>query len=91
MKESHKGHPIMWRVKIQEGKDCLKKAAGTWVFPSNFQGYTKTATLMPEMTKPTHHTGDVVSMDSVFYVSVDIIVMHNHGAYGQALSKKHKY
>ena len=30
-------------------------------------------------------------MDSGFYVSVGIIVMHNHGVYGQALIKKRRY
>ena len=28
------GNPIMWRVKIQEGKDRPKKPYGSWAFPS---------------------------------------------------------
>ena len=27
------GKPIMWRIKLQEGKDCLKLASEKWVFP----------------------------------------------------------
>ena len=41
----------MWRVKLQEGKDCSKKTDGSWAFPSEFPGYSKTATLMLDMTK----------------------------------------
>ena len=33
------GKPIMWRVKIQEGKDRPKKPDGSWAFPSEFPGY----------------------------------------------------
>ena len=43
---------------------------------------------MLEMTKPVHHTGKVVLMDSGFCVSVVIIAMHNFGVYGQSLIKK---
>ena len=81
----------MWRVKIQEGKDRPKKLDGSWAFPSEFPGYSKTVTLMLETTKPVHHTGKVVSMDSGFYASVGIIVMHNFGVYGQSLIKKRRY
>ena len=82
------GKPIMWRVKLREGKDRPKKSDGSWAFPSEFPGYSKTSTLMLEMTKPVYHTGKVVSMDSGFCVSVGIIVMHNFGVYGQSLIKK---
>ena len=82
------GKPITWRAKIQEGKDCPKKPDGSWAFPSEFSGYSKTATLMIETTKPVHHTGKVVSMDSGFCVSVGIIAMHNFCVYGQSLIKK---
>ena len=54
------GKPIMWRVNIQEGKDRPKKLDGSWAFPSEFLGYSKTATLMIDMTKNVHHTGKVV-------------------------------
>ena len=84
------GKPIMWRVKIQEGKDRPKKPDGSWAFPSEFPGYSKTATLMLEMTKPVNHRGKVVSMDSGFCVSVGIIAMHNLGVYGQSLIKKRR-
>ena len=78
----------MWRVKIQEGKDRPKKPDGSWAFSSEFPGYSKTATLMLEMTKHVHHTGKVVSVDSGFCVSVGIIEMHNFGVYCQSLIKK---
>ena len=85
------GKPIMWRVKIQDGKYRPKKPDGSWAFPYNFTGYSKTATLMLETTKPVHHTGKVVSMYSGFWVSVGIIEMHNFGVYGQSLIKKRRY
>ena len=75
------GKPIIWRVKIQEGKDRPKKPDGSWAFPSEFPGYSKTATLMLEITKPVHHTGKVISMDSGFCVSVGILAMHHFGVY----------
>ena len=59
--------------------------------PSEFPGYSKTATLMLEMTKPMHHTGKVVSMDCGFCVSVGITAMHNFGVYRQSLIKKRRY
>ncbi len=31
------GKPIMWRMKIIEGKDRPKKADGNWAFPSKFK------------------------------------------------------
>ena len=55
---------------------------------SKFPGYSKTATFMLEITKPMHHTGKVISMDSGFCVLVGIIAMHNFGVYGQSLIKK---
>ena len=85
------GKPIMWRVKLREGKDRPKKPDGSWAFHSEFPGYPKTSTLMLEMTKPVHHTGKVVSMDSGFYVSVGIIAIHNFGVYDQSLIKKQRY
>ncbi len=78
----------MWRLKLQEGKDRPKKSDGSWAFPSPFEGHTKTAKLMLEMTKPIHGTGKVVSMDSGFCVSAGILSMHFVGVYGKALVKK---
>lgn len=92
------GHPVMWRIKIQEGKDRPKDATGKWAFPSKFDGtnakgraYTKTSTLMCEMTEPIHGTGKIVSMDSGFCVTAGILHLHDLGVYGQALIKKRKY
>ena len=89
----------MWRIKLQEGKDQPKDAAGKWAFPSKFEGrnpstkkqYTKTSTLMCEMTVPLHGTGKIVSMDSGFCVTAGILHLHDHGVYGQSLIKKRKY
>ena len=92
------GQPVMWRIKIQEGKDRPKDETGKWAFPSKFEGqndkgrkYTKTSTLMCEMTEPIHGTGKVVSMDSGFCVSAGILHLHDLGVYGQALVKKRRY
>ncbi|KAL7524687.1 hypothetical protein ACHAXR_004709, partial [Thalassiosira sp. AJA248-18] len=87
--DGDQGRPIMWRIKLQEGKDRPKKADGTWAFPSEFeQQHSKTAVLMLEMTKPIHNSGRVVTMDSGFCVTVGILAQHNYGVYGQALIKK---
>ena len=86
-----KGNPIMWRVKLQEGKDLPKKPDGSWVFSSKFPGYLKTSTPMLEMTKPVHLTGKIFSMDIGVCISVGILSMHNYGVYGQSLIKKQKY
>ena len=32
------GNPVMYRIKIQEGKDRPKDANGKWSLPSNFEG-----------------------------------------------------
>ena len=92
------GQPVMWRIKIREGKDRPKDVSGKWAFPSEFEGtsskgrpFTATSTLMCEMTKPIHGTGKVVSMDSGFCVSAGILHLHDLGVYGQALIKKRKY
>ena len=90
---------MMYRIKIQEGKDRPKYANGKWAFPSKFEGenpntgrkYTKTSSLMCEMTVPLHGTGKIVSMDSGFCVTVGILHLHEHGVYGQSLIKKRKY
>ena len=91
MEKVLEGKPIMWRVKLQEGKDRPKKPDGSWALPSKFPGYSKTATLMLDMTKPIHHTGKVVSMDSGLCVVIGIIAMHNFCVYGQSLIKKRRY
>jgi len=77
---------------MQEGKDRSKDATGKFAFPSKFEGknanigrkYTKTSTLMCEMTEPIHSTGKVVSMDSGFCVTVSILHLHDLGVYGQS-------
>ena len=91
MEKGLEGKTIMWRVKLQEGKDRPKKLDGSWAFPSKFPGYPKTAMIVLEMTKPVHHTCKVVSMDSGFCVLVVIIAMNNFGVYGQSLIKKRRY
>ena len=92
------GQPVIWRIKIREGKDQPKDVSGKWAFPSKFEGtnakgrpYTNTSTLMCEMTEPIHGTGKVVSMDSGFCVSAGILHLHDLGVYSQALIKNPKY
>ena len=83
------GRPIMWRIKLQEGKDRPRKEDGTWAFPSEFEPkHTKSSVLMLDMTKPIHNTGKIVTMDSGFCVRTGILAQHEHGVYGQALIKK---
>ena len=93
------GKPVMWRIKIQEGEDRPKDVTGKWAFPSQFEGknttngrkYTKTSSLMCEMTVPIHSTGKIVLMDSDFCVTVGILHLHDLGVFGQSLIKKRKY
>jgi len=82
------GKPIMWRIRLQEGKDRPKHANGKWAFPTQFESHSKTAELMLFMTEPIHHTGKVVCMDSGFCVTAGILALHQVGVYGQALIKK---
>ena len=59
------GNPVMYRIKIQEGKDRTKDANRKWAFPSKFEventntgrKYTKTSSLMCDITVPLHVTG----------------------------------
>jgi hypothetical protein len=85
--------PIMWRLKIVEGKDWPKKADGNWAFPSKWEqmGYTKTVDLLLEMTEPIHGTGKVVTSDSGFCIALGVIALHKKGVWGQFLIKKRKY
>ncbi|KAL3773990.1 hypothetical protein ACHAWO_004625 [Cyclotella atomus] len=85
--DGDKNAPIMWRVKLQEGKDRPKLLNGKPAFPSQFEIYSKTAKLMLEMTKPIHGTGKVISMDSGFCVTAGILAMRDAGVYWQALIK----
>ena len=90
---------MMYRIKIQEGKEHPKDANGKWAFPSKFEGgnpnrgrkYTKTSRFMCEMTVPLHCMGEIVSMDSLFCVKVGILHLHENGVYGQSLIKRQNY
>ena len=84
--------PIMWRVKLVEGKD-RPKADGQYVFASEFEkkGFTPTVALLLEMTEPIHRTGKVVTGDSGFCVTSGVLALHDHGVYGQFLIKKRRY
>ena len=52
--DGDEGNPVLYRVKIQEGKDHPKYANDKWSFPSKFEGenpnmgwkYTKTSNFM---------------------------------------------
>jgi hypothetical protein len=82
------GKPIMWRVKLQEGKDRPKKPDGDRLYSTAYDGYSKTAGLMVCMTKPIHGTGEVVTMESGFCVTAGILALHDKGVYGKSLIKK---
>ena len=88
------GHnPIMWRVRLVEGKDRPKLANGRWAFPTKWEdkGYTKTVELLLDMTAPIHRTGKVVTGDSGFCVTEGVTALHDRGVYGQFLIKKRRY
>ena len=86
----------MYKIKIQEEKDCPKDANGKWAFPSKFEvestntwrKHNNTYSLMCEMTVPLHGTGKIVSMDSGFCLTVGILHLHENGVYGKPISKK---
>ena len=59
--------------------------------PNMGRKYTKTYSLICEMTVPFHGTGKIVSMKSGFCVTVGILHLHKHGVYWQLLVKKRKY
>ena len=86
--DGDQGKPIMWRAKIQEGKDRPMEGRSTPRYPSPFECYSVTAKLMLEMVQPIFNSGRVVTMDSGFCVTAGILAMHDHGVYGQALIKK---
>jgi Transposase IS4 len=75
---------IMWHAEIVEGKD-----RPTQLGQKEFNDLGgPTVGLMVHMTKPIHHTGKVVVMDSGFCVAKGIVEMEKKGVYGQALIKK---
>ncbi len=83
------GKPIMWRLKIVEGKDRPKKANGQWAFPSEFPvGFRKTTTTMLKLMKPIHGKGKVVVGYSGFCVQEGVIECHKRGVWFQAYVKK---
>ncbi|KAL7477906.1 hypothetical protein ACHAW6_003691 [Cyclotella cf. meneghiniana] len=87
--DGNDGKPVMWIVKIQEEKVVQRMQQGT-----NAAGgckFSKTTTLMCEMTEPIHGTGKIVSMDSRLCVTAGIFHLHDFGVYGQSLTNKHKY
>ena len=86
--DGDQGKPIMWRVKLHEGKDCQMDSNNKPRFPNEFENNSKTAALMLNMTKPIHNTGKVVTMDSGFFVAAGILALNHVGVYGQALIKK---
>ena len=50
--------------------------------------YTNTSGLMCDITVPIHGTGEIVSMESRFFVIVVILHLHEHGVYRKLLIKK---
>ena len=43
------------------------------------------------MIVPLHRTGEIVSTECGFFVTVGILHLHEHGVYGKSLIKKRKY
>ena len=84
--------PIMWRVKLVEGKDRPKEN-GQYVYASQFEkkGLSPTVALLLEMTEPIHGTGKVVTGDSGFCVTQGVLALHDVGVFGQFLIKKQRY
>ncbi len=77
-------NPIMWHVKLQEGKDWPAKAG-----PKKWLNLGKTASLMLRMHKPITRQGKACTMDSGFCVSMGIVELEARlGVYGQALIKQ---
>ncbi len=66
--------PIMWRVRIVEGKDRPRKCDGKFAFPTKWEtkGYSNTVELVLDMTEPIHHTGKIVTGDSGFCVALGL-------------------
>jgi hypothetical protein len=56
-------HPIMWRIRLVEGKDRPKLGNGRWAFPTQWENEwkTKTVKLLFNMTALVHWTGKVVT------------------------------
>jgi hypothetical protein len=50
--DGDQGKPIMFWIKLVEGKDRPKKTDGSWEFPSEYNRLSKTIKTMLEMTKP---------------------------------------
>ena len=85
--DGDQGKPIMWRAKIQEGKDRPMNGSSP-LYPSQFETFSTTAKLMLEMSEPIHGSGRVVMHDSGFCVTAGILALHDAGVFGQALMKK---
>ncbi len=87
------GKPIMWQIRLVEGKDWPRKPDGTVAFPSTWdkKGFSNTVALLLDMTEPIHHTGKVVTGDSGFCVALGVTALHQQGIHGQFLIKKWRY
>jgi hypothetical protein len=70
------GKPIMFRIKLVEGKHRPKKADGSWAFLSEYDCLQKMTKTMMETTKPLHSTGKVVMGDSSFCIHKGVIALH---------------
>ena len=85
------GKPILWRMKLVEGKDRPKKADGrTWAYPTEYDSMGATAKTMMTMTKPIHGQGKIVIGDSGFCVRDGVLACHRAGVFFQAYVKKRK-
>jgi hypothetical protein len=87
------GKPIIWRIRIGEGKDQPRKLDDTFAFPMKWvkKEFTNTVELLLDMTEPIQHTGKVITRDSGFCVALGVMALHQHGVHGQFLIKKCRY
>jgi hypothetical protein len=77
-------NPIMWHVKLQEGKDQPAKAG-----PKKWSNLGKTVSLMLRMHKTIARQKKACTMDSGFCVSMGIVELEAIvRVYGQALIKQ---
>ena len=86
-------HPIMWLVRLFEGKDWPKLGNRRWAFPTQWEneGKTKTVKVLLNMTALIHRTGKVVTGDSGFCVAAGVTALHEKGSNDQFVIKKRRY
>ena len=89
--DGNSGKPIIWHIKLVEGKDWPKKADGwTWANLMEYNSMPAMAKTMMTLTKPIHGQGKIVIGDNGFCIRDGVIVCHQVGVFFQAYVKKWK-